>query len=161
MPTLIFNPLYLHPLSRHHFLSFFERVDRALRRSLGVSETAKTETEVKPAPPQASSALPDIVEPEVDPNDFIEMKDFKESLNPELQKTFGSPRLKDRPMAFDAVKERTRLLKEAEEMAAKADTQEEGEEGTDAEHKYDSGSTNEAAEKGKEEVKEESKHDEL
>lgn len=31
--------------------AFFTRVDRVLRRSLGVSETAKTDTAVKPAPP--------------------------------------------------------------------------------------------------------------
>lgn len=30
---------------------FFTRVDRVLRRSLGVSETAQTDTQVKPAPP--------------------------------------------------------------------------------------------------------------
>ena len=30
---------------------FFSRVDRVLRRSLGVSETAPTDTNVKPAPP--------------------------------------------------------------------------------------------------------------
>lgn len=30
---------------------FFTRVDRVLRRSLGVSETAQTDTRVKPAPP--------------------------------------------------------------------------------------------------------------
>jgi heat shock protein beta len=30
---------------------FFSRVDRVLRRSLGVSETAPTDTTVKPAPP--------------------------------------------------------------------------------------------------------------
>lgn len=31
--------------------SFFERVDRVLRRSLGVSESARADTTVKPAPP--------------------------------------------------------------------------------------------------------------
>lgn len=36
--------------------SFFERVDRVLRRSLGVSETAKADATVKPAP--------EVVEPE-------------------------------------------------------------------------------------------------
>ena len=30
---------------------FFTRIDRVLRRSLGVSETAPTDTTVKPAPP--------------------------------------------------------------------------------------------------------------
>jgi heat shock protein beta len=39
-----------HPdLNTHR--SFFTRVDRVLRRSLGVSETAPTDTTVKPAPP--------------------------------------------------------------------------------------------------------------
>lgn len=38
--------------------SFFTRVDRVLRRSLGVSETAPTDTNVKPAPP---------VDPEIPP----------------------------------------------------------------------------------------------
>ncbi|KII94772.1 hypothetical protein PLICRDRAFT_99110 [Plicaturopsis crispa FD-325 SS-3] len=39
---------------------FFSRVDRVLRRSLGVSETAKTDTTVKPAPP----VDPELVEEE-------------------------------------------------------------------------------------------------
>lgn len=46
--------------------SFFTRVDRILRRSLGVSETAPTDTTVKPAPP-VDPELPadaDIPEPE-------------------------------------------------------------------------------------------------
>ncbi|KAF9058206.1 heat shock protein Hsp90 [Panaeolus papilionaceus] len=34
--------------------NFFTRVDRVLRRSLGVSETAQTKVDVKPAPPVAS-----------------------------------------------------------------------------------------------------------
>jgi heat shock protein 90kDa beta len=34
-------------------------MDRILRRSLGVSETAPTDTTVKPAPPVAQEALPD------------------------------------------------------------------------------------------------------
>ena len=38
-------------VQRHHLYSFFTRVDRILRRSLGVSETAPTDTTVKPAPP--------------------------------------------------------------------------------------------------------------
>ena len=45
---------------------FFVRVDRVLRRSLGVSETAKANVEIKPAP-------------EVDPTEFEEdivMPDF-------------------------------------------------------------------------------------
>lgn len=35
---------------------FFSRVDRVLRRSLGVSETAKTDESVKPAPPVETEA---------------------------------------------------------------------------------------------------------
>lgn len=35
----------------HSPRSFFTRVDRVLRRSLGVSEMAVTDTTVKPAPP--------------------------------------------------------------------------------------------------------------
>ncbi|PBK72579.1 HSP90-domain-containing protein [Armillaria solidipes] len=45
---------------------FFSRVDRVLRRSLGVSETAPTDTTVKPAPP---------VDPELpEPEDFLSNK---------------------------------------------------------------------------------------
>jgi len=43
--------------------SFFSRVDRVLRRSLGVSETAPTDTTVKPAPP---------VDPELPTEEFVE-----------------------------------------------------------------------------------------
>src|SRR6202000_3355283 len=60
--------------------SFFERVDRALRRSVGVSETAKTEVVVEPAPPQASSPPIDPEEVVMNPNDFVDFKDFRESL---------------------------------------------------------------------------------
>ncbi|KAJ7129695.1 Hsp90 protein-domain-containing protein [Mycena epipterygia] len=42
---------------------FFSRVDRVLRRSLGVSETAPTDTTVKPAPP---------VDPELPTEEFVE-----------------------------------------------------------------------------------------
>ncbi|KAJ6484984.1 Hsp90 protein-domain-containing protein [Mycena vitilis] len=42
---------------------FFTRVDRVLRRSLGVSETAPTDTTVKPAPP---------VDPELPTEEFVE-----------------------------------------------------------------------------------------
>ena len=34
---------------------FYSRVERVLRRSLGVSQTAKADTEVKPAPPVDST----------------------------------------------------------------------------------------------------------
>ena len=45
-----FCPLFLiHLIKLSH--RFFTRVDRILRRSLGVSETAPTDTRVKPAPP--------------------------------------------------------------------------------------------------------------
>jgi hypothetical protein len=73
--------------------SFFERVDRALRRSLGVSETAKTDVVVEPAPPQASGPPMFADKVSMDPNDFVELKDFKESLKPELERSFGGPKV--------------------------------------------------------------------
>ncbi|OJT08017.1 Endoplasmin, partial [Trametes pubescens] len=45
---------------------FFTRVDRILRRSLGVSETAPTDTTVKPAPPVDPELPPNADEPEVE-----------------------------------------------------------------------------------------------
>ena len=48
--------------------SFFARVDRVLRRSLGVSEHAKADTTVKPAPP---------IDPEL-PSDDFEMPEFED-----------------------------------------------------------------------------------
>lgn len=89
---------------------FFERVDRALRRSLGVSETAKTEVHVKPAPPTAAAPPTDAGEISMDPNDFIELKDLKESLKPELDRSFGAPKTSEegeaKPIMFDANKAR-------------------------------------------------------
>lgn len=42
---------------------YFERVESLLRRSLGVSQAAKTRTDgIKPAPPVAQSPLPDAEE---------------------------------------------------------------------------------------------------
>jgi heat shock protein beta len=41
---------------------FFSRVDRVLRRSLGVSETAKTDESVKPAPPVETEAPAEVDE---------------------------------------------------------------------------------------------------
>lgn len=49
-------------------IRFFTRVDRVLRRSLGVSELAKADATVKPAPP---------VEPELPQEDF-EMPEFED-----------------------------------------------------------------------------------
>lgn len=89
---------------------FFERVDRALRRSLGVSETAKTEVHVEPAPPKAAAPPTNSGEVTMDPNDFIDLKDFKESLKPELDRSFGAPKVREEgeatPMTFDANKAR-------------------------------------------------------
>ena len=73
--------------------SFFERVDRALRRSLGVSETAKVEVEIAPAPPKAETAPAEMDEVSTNAADFIEMQDFRASLAPELDRTFGGPKL--------------------------------------------------------------------
>ena len=125
--------LYLYTFS-----SFFERVDRALRRSLGVSETAKTEVNVEPAPPQAAAPPPNAEEVSMDPNDFIEMKEFKESLNPEMEKTFGSPRVKKEgkgaPVRFDANKLRDlaggdpeKLERMAEDIAKRMEASKQGE----------------------------------
>jgi heat shock protein beta len=61
---------------------FFNRVDRVLRRSLGVSETAPTDATVKPAPP-VDSELP--TEEFVEPNqfgDFMDYSDFKKQQQP-------------------------------------------------------------------------------
>ena len=55
-----------HPVLTFLCTSFFTRVDRILRRSLGVSETAPTDTTVKPAPPVDPELPPDADEPEVD-----------------------------------------------------------------------------------------------
>ncbi|KAI0092064.1 Hsp90 protein-domain-containing protein [Irpex rosettiformis] len=66
---------------------FFQRMDRILRRSLGVSETAPTDTTVKPAPPVAQEVLDD------------EEYDFDDShmqIDPEaLGLKVGKPVLKD------------------------------------------------------------------
>jgi heat shock protein beta len=67
-------------LSRH---SFFTRVDRVLRRSLGVSETAPTDTTVKPAPP-VDPELPteEFVEPDPLADQFVDYSQFKEQQQP-------------------------------------------------------------------------------
>lgn len=59
--NLCIGMFYSYPVPR-----FFIRVDRILRRSLGVSETAPTDTFVKPAPPYAADRFKD-PEPESDP----------------------------------------------------------------------------------------------
>lgn len=52
---------------------FFNRVDRVLRRSLGVSETAKADDTVKPAPP----VDPELPEEEAVP-DFSNFPEYKD-----------------------------------------------------------------------------------
>jgi len=57
----------------------------------------------------------DAGEPSMDPNDFVEFKDFKKSLKPELERSFpGAPKVGEegeaKQMVFDA--------NEAREMAA-------------------------------------------
>ncbi len=70
------------------FDSFFQRMDRILRRSLGVSETAPTDTTVKPAPPVAQEALDD--------NDESDFDDSHLQLDPEaLGLKVGKPVLKE------------------------------------------------------------------
>lgn len=64
---------------------FFTRIDRVLRRSLGVSEHLKADANVKPAPPVETGPIPEDVEDEplVQPGgadfgaDFVDWKDFK------------------------------------------------------------------------------------
>lgn len=55
--------------------SFFTRVDRILRRSLGVSETAPTDDSVKPAPP---------VDPSLPTDEELAFDDTHVPLDPEL-----------------------------------------------------------------------------
>lgn len=59
---------------------FFIRVDRILRRSLGVSETAPTETFVKPAPPLAADRFKD---PEPEPE--VKIPSFTEQAHWEVE----------------------------------------------------------------------------
>ena len=59
----------------HSYHRFFVRVDRVLRRSLGVSETARAQVEIKPAP-------------EVDPTE-------PEEDVPESSQYFGEEMLRD------------------------------------------------------------------
>ncbi|KAJ7276359.1 Hsp90 protein-domain-containing protein [Mycena haematopus] len=58
---------------------FFTRVDRVLRRSLGVSETAPTDATVKPAPP-VDPELPteEFAEPDQFADQFIDYSQFKQ-----------------------------------------------------------------------------------
>lgn len=59
-----FERVLIRPLSLR---SFFTLVDRILRRSLGVSESAPTDTTVKPAPPVDPELPANANEPELDP----------------------------------------------------------------------------------------------
>lgn len=104
-------------VTKYFFLSsFFERVDRALRRSLGVSETAKTEVVVEPAPPKASAPPIDVEEqPFMDPKDFVDFKDIKESLR---QKAAGE----NKPPVFESQKvEETAGTDDPEKMEKSAE----------------------------------------
>jgi heat shock protein beta len=60
---------------------FFSRMDRVLRRSLGVSETAKADDTVKPAPPVDETPLE---EPGVMPEGAFEDIVLDNSANPEV-----------------------------------------------------------------------------
>jgi heat shock protein beta len=82
----------------HRTYSFFERIDRALRRSLGVSETAQAPSNVDPAPPVATG------EPEADPEailrseEFVDWQDMKKHLaDPDLEKVFDKTPDEDEP----------------------------------------------------------------
>lgn len=61
---------------------FFSRVDRILRRSLGVSETAKTDASVKPAPPVASVPVEE---------EELSFDDTHMQFDPEMFQMFGTP----------------------------------------------------------------------
>jgi len=69
---------------------FFVRVDRVLRRSLGVSEHAKTDTSVKPAPP-VESELPS--EDEFEMPEFEDWSTLKERLASEQGSVSGQPQI--------------------------------------------------------------------
>ncbi|TFK87065.1 heat shock protein Hsp90 [Polyporus arcularius HHB13444] len=74
---------------------FFMRVDRILRRSLGVSETAPTDTTVKPAPPVDPELPADADVPDVD--EFLESGHGKVSWEVEEIDEFGNV-VKDVPV---------------------------------------------------------------
>jgi len=67
---------------------FFERIDRALRRSLGVSETAKAPLNVVPAPPVAAG------EPEADPEAILQSEEFMDWQ--EVKKKLGDADLEEK-----------------------------------------------------------------
>lgn len=84
--------LDLHLVKTDRERSFFQRMDRILRRSLGVSETAPTDTTVKPAPP-VSPVSPD--------DEELEFDDTHLQIDPELLGLkIGKPVLKD-PSEWD------------------------------------------------------------
>lgn len=66
--------------------SFFERIDRALRRSLGVSETAQAPSNVVPAPPVATG------EPDADPEAILKAEEFVDWQD--IKKNVADPDLK-------------------------------------------------------------------
>ncbi|KAF8655303.1 hypothetical protein AX16_003200 [Volvariella volvacea WC 439] len=66
--------------------SFFTRVDRVLRRSLGVSETAPTDTTVKPAPPVDPSLSEENAEEEDDGKPKVILPDhLKDKMSIEIE----------------------------------------------------------------------------
>jgi hypothetical protein len=75
---------------------------------------------VEPAPPQASAPPVDAGEVSMDPNDFVEFKDFKESLKPELERSFGAPKVSEggeaKQVKFDADKAREMAGGDPEKM---------------------------------------------
>lgn len=70
---------------------FFVRVDRVLRRSLGVSETAKADSTVKPAPPIDPNPLDEKeLEAELRKPNFEIPDEFKDSVRLEYDEVPGS-----------------------------------------------------------------------
>ena len=66
---------------------FFARVDRVLRRSLGVSETAKADASVKPAPPvDPESPFDEEQESQKKGTPFLQVPDeWKDQLSIEIE----------------------------------------------------------------------------
>ena len=76
---------------------FFARVDRVLRRSLGVSETAKADASVKPAPPvDPESPFDEEQEPQKKGTPFLQVPDeWKDQLSIEIEEIPD-----DEPLSF-------------------------------------------------------------
>ena len=98
----------LPPYNLVHIFRFFVRVDRVLRRSLGVSETARADESVKPAPPVDEKSLDDLEteKTKVSLEDYLQQKEnqggpkidipdeWKDQLSIELEDVYDEPQYK-------------------------------------------------------------------